>query len=316
MNNLDSEPDVVGLNEKEMEKMGKIISRGPLQYVSKQEREAAKKSESIMAGNAEAVTFSFLSSPEAGESGRAVSSFVARLRESVRAEEAVAAAERDGMSIAIRPIGTDCEGAEEDGPIEVRDGKRKKKSSTPLVQKSLNEEKGAWHWTRPGMSEEEVRECHEGSERAEERAEAPGLPTVGMGPSDSTLRIRAETLVAMLSGDIRQEYVLVDCRFEHEYSGGHIVTAASIMSVQGIATLFRKHVAEKTASSTAFIFYCEYSSVRAPRLAACMRNEDRRHSVYPSLLFPNVYVLEGGYKQFFRNYPDFCVPRAYVPMEP
>ena len=35
---------------------------------------------------------------------------------------------------------------------------------------------------------------------------------------------------------------------------------------------------------------------------------------YPSLNFPEVYLLEGGYKAFYQNHETLCEPRAYVPM--
>jgi len=37
---------------------------------------------------------------------------------------------------------------------------------------------------------------------------------------------------------------------------------------------------------------------------------------YPELYYPEMYVLEGGYKKFWETAeaPAFCEPQAYVPM--
>jgi hypothetical protein len=38
---------------------------------------------------------------------------------------------------------------------------------------------------------------------------------------------------------------------------------------------------------------------------------------YPDLYYPEMYVLEGGYKKFWEtpDAPALCEPQAYVPME-
>lgn len=45
-----------------------------------------------------------------------------------------------------------------------------------------------------------------------------------------------------------------------------------------------------------------------------MRNHDRSLNVYPSLMFPEVYLLHGGYKEFFETNQIFCSPASYRPM--
>ena len=40
-----------------------------------------------------------------------------------------------------------------------------------------------------------------------------------------------------------------------------------------------------------------------------MNNEE-----YPKLNFPEIYLLEGGYKEFYESNPDLCFPQAYKPM--
>ena len=50
-------------------------------------------------------------------------------------------------------------------------------------------------------------------------------------------------------------------------------------------------------------------------MAWIFRNIDREKNKdrYPELFYPNVYVLDGGYKKFFAEHPDFC-DGGYTPM--
>lgn len=64
------------------------------------------------------------------------------------------------------------------------------------------------------------------------------------------------------------------------------------------------------------VFHCEFSSERAPNLSRFLRKLDRgvNEGAYPKLHFPEMYILEGGYKGFYQEYPDLCVPKNYLPM--
>ncbi len=35
---------------------------------------------------------------------------------------------------------------------------------------------------------------------------------------------------------------------------------------------------------------------------------------YPQLHYPEMYLLEGGYKTFFETFDQMCQPKSYVPM--
>ena len=35
---------------------------------------------------------------------------------------------------------------------------------------------------------------------------------------------------------------------------------------------------------------------------------------YPSLFYPEMYVLQGGYSNFFSKYSDRCDPKGYIAM--
>ena len=47
-----------------------------------------------------------------------------------------------------------------------------------------------------------------------------------------------------------------------------------------------------------------------------LRNLDRQlneHS-YPNLYYPELYLLEGGYKNFYEQFKLYCCPQSYKPM--
>lgn len=45
-----------------------------------------------------------------------------------------------------------------------------------------------------------------------------------------------------------------------------------------------------------------------------LRNEDRGQNDYPKLHYPEVYLLHGGYKEFFETNSELCEPREYRQM--
>ncbi|KAL5901739.1 m-phase inducer phosphatase [Pyricularia oryzae] len=67
---------------------------------------------------------------------------------------------------------------------------------------------------------------------------------------------------------------------------------------------------------TLIVFYCEYSVYRAALMARHIRAEDRNANCehYPRLTYPEIYILEGGYRGFFEEYRSRCHPQAYVEM--
>lgn len=40
----------------------------------------------------------------------------------------------------------------------------------------------------------------------------------------------------------------------------------------------------------------------------------KNEAAYPALQYPEIYLLEGGYKSFFAEYSNMCVPVAYKQM--
>jgi rhodanese-related sulfurtransferase len=122
-----------------------------------------------------------------------------------------------------------------------------------------------------------------------------------------------KTLQELLSGELKidQTFCVVDCRFDYEYNGGHIKHAINLSTRDAVEQEFFANIKENTI----VIFHCEFSSERAPNLCRFMREKDRSLNVYPTLNYTQLYILEKGYKEFYLRYPEFCFPRAYVPME-
>lgn len=47
-----------------------------------------------------------------------------------------------------------------------------------------------------------------------------------------------------------------------------------------------------------------------------LRNLDRtrNNDAYPALHYPEMYLLDGGYKSFYEQYSELCEPNSYKPM--
>ncbi|KAK7965169.1 rhodanese-like domain-containing protein [Apiospora saccharicola] len=129
-------------------------------------------------------------------------------------------------------------------------------------------------------------------------------------------RISRETFLDVMDGKYSQEYtqrLVIDCRFEYEYEGGHIDGAINYNDKE----LLARHLFEQPMEGKVLlIFHCEYSAHRAPLMARHIRAEDRTVNAehYPRLTYPEVYLLDGGYSEFFIEHPARCYPQSYVEM--
>lgn len=132
------------------------------------------------------------------------------------------------------------------------------------------------------------------------------LPIVGCGRSDNLLRISAEIAAALLDGAIKRDHLFIDARYKYEYEGGHVRDAYRMENEAEMASILQ--------SGKILIFYCEFSSVRGPSLALRFRNLDRRMNAYPQLSCPEIYILDGGYKNFYKRFPLYCTPSSYTMM--
>ena len=151
--------------------------------------------------------------------------------------------------------------------------------------------------------------------------EVPQLPQLphftSEGEAGSLPRITKETMISILDGNFNNLYekrVIIDCRFEYEYNGGHIDGAVNFNDKDKLSSqLFDV----EPTSKALLIFHCEYSAHRAPLMAKYIRNKDRAVNAdrYPALTYPEVYILDGGYSHFFKDYRIRCFPPNYVEME-
>ncbi|XP_010609292.1 M-phase inducer phosphatase 2 isoform X6 [Fukomys damarensis] len=131
--------------------------------------------------------------------------------------------------------------------------------------------------------------------------------------------ISPETVVALLMGkfsNIVEKFVIVDCRYPYEYEGGHIKTAVNLPLERDAETFLLQSPITPCSldKRIILIFHCEFSSERGPRMCRFIRERDRAANDYPMLYYPEMYILKGGYKEFFPQHPNFCEPRDYRPM--
>ncbi|XP_058419116.1 M-phase inducer phosphatase 2 isoform X2 [Diceros bicornis minor] len=131
--------------------------------------------------------------------------------------------------------------------------------------------------------------------------------------------ISPETMVALLMGkfsNIVERFLIVDCRYPYEYEGGHIKTAVNLPLERDAETFLLQSPITPCSldKRIILIFHCEFSSERGPRMCRFIRERDRAANDYPSLYYPEMYILKGGYKEFFPQHPTFCEPQDYRPM--
>lgn len=141
-----------------------------------------------------------------------------------------------------------------------------------------------------------------------------------------TPTIMAELLRGTFDHQIAS-FKIIDCRYPYEFEGGHIRGAKNLYTQEQILeelikskteppTVAESSVADAPLKRHIIVFHCEFSSERGPKLSRFLRNHDRilNSDSYPALHYPEIYLLHGGYKDFFALHPDLCDPVAYRPM--
>ncbi|XP_059554495.1 M-phase inducer phosphatase 3 isoform X3 [Myotis daubentonii] len=144
------------------------------------------------------------------------------------------------------------------------------------------------------------------------------LPTVS-GRHQDLKYISPETVAALLLGKFQgliEKFYIIDCRYPYEYLGGHIQGALNLFSREELCSFFLKMpiVPLDTQKRIIIVFHCEFSSERGPRMCRSLREEDRALNQYPALYYPELYILKGGYRDFFPDYTVLCEPQSYCPM--
>lgn len=106
----------------------------------------------------------------------------------------------------------------------------------------------------------------------------------------------------------KKNIIIIDCRYEYEFTGGHIIGAMNCsFPTQVYDALFAssKQVKNIMVKDSIIILHCEFSTFRAPKTYDLIRRRDRNlnESKYPLVFYPELYLLENGYKEFYHTYP-------------
>ncbi|XP_023940794.2 uncharacterized protein LOC112047786 [Bicyclus anynana] len=130
--------------------------------------------------------------------------------------------------------------------------------------------------------------------------------------------ISCDTLAGLLRGDYSEsisEFQVIDCRYPYEFEGGHIAGAVNLYTPELVQALVETP-RTLAAGRRILVFHCEFSRERGPKLSRYLRSTDREKNRenYPSLHYPEVYLLHSGYRAFYQRYPELCSPAGYTAM--
>ncbi|KAJ3451140.1 cdc25-like protein phosphatase twine-related [Anaeramoeba flamelloides] len=149
----------------------------------------------------------------------------------------------------------------------------------------------------------------------------PLLP-VTKGKPTNLNTISPDTLCDLLDGSYKKKHgiefskvLIIDCRFDWEYEGGHIEGAKNWNLPR---VLLHKLFCKEILENVCIVFHCEFSQHRGPKMYQVLRNADRNINRFPTLHYPELYVLEKGYKGFFKSSnrtKRFCCPQGYRKMQ-
>ena len=134
--------------------------------------------------------------------------------------------------------------------------------------------------------------------------------------------ITIHTMASLLRGDFNHKiarYTILDCRYSYEYEGGHIRDAIHADSnIKDVCHQLMhdeiKYDKDGRKLPHVLIFHCEFSKNRGPRMARMFREVDSR-CTEGNYLFPELYVMKGGYREFYsvEQYRTLC-DGGYTPM--
>ncbi|GFN88600.1 M-phase inducer phosphatase [Plakobranchus ocellatus] len=146
------------------------------------------------------------------------------------------------------------------------------------------------------------------------------LPTI-RGKHQDLKSITPDTLAQLITQQYTEdveEFHIIDCRYPYEYEGGHIKNALNLYTKDDVMKNYLDcpWITKDSNKRRILIFHCEFSAERGPGLFRFLRQKDRdtNKECYPFLHYPEIYLLEGGYKNFFENYPKLCEPQTYKRM--
>lgn len=144
------------------------------------------------------------------------------------------------------------------------------------------------------------------------------LPTV-TGKHQDLKYITPDMMVAALNGHFNhlvEQLIVIDCRYPYEFEGGHIKGALNLHQEDQVEDFLLKKpiIPSSKDKRVVLVFHCEFSSERGPRMCRFVRERDRAMNEYPNLHYPELYILKGGYKEFFPVFQVQCEPQSYRPM--
>ncbi|GLE04607.1 hypothetical protein PINS_up013577 [Pythium insidiosum] len=187
---------------------------------------------------------------------------------------------------------------------------------TPMLVRSLSSQ-SMFH-DRPKLALERPSSSATPSSVAEKLHELV-LPTVRSSKHPDLNVISPDTVADLMNGtyaDRLDAFVLVDCRFGYEHEGGHLKGARSMNDPAQVEDTFLLRPLPN-GHRVALVFYCEFSANRAPKMLRHLRNLDRwiHAERYPELFYPELYLIDGGYKNCFETLKGaICDPAEYLPM--
>ncbi|RVE40162.1 hypothetical protein evm_015188 [Chilo suppressalis] len=147
----------------------------------------------------------------------------------------------------------------------------------------------------------------------------PFLLPLTAGHHPDLRSISCDTLANLLNGIYRghvENYKVIDCRYPYEFDGGHIKEAINLYTPAQVQALVSDPRIECGTKRNILVFHCEFSLERGPKLSRFLRSSDRAKNKenYPSLHYPEVYLLHEGYHAFYKKYPNLCSPAGYTAM--
>jgi hypothetical protein len=124
--------------------------------------------------------------------------------------------------------------------------------------------------------------------------------------------ISSDTMIRLMNGEYNSKYIVIDCRYPFEYEKGHIKDAINCWLPKDLEDMFFKTPMKECI----LVFHCEFSQKRGPNLYRELRDMDRKLNRlnYPNLFYPDIYLLQGGYKSFYEGSGMYCEPRGYCSM--
>ncbi|XP_071089163.1 M-phase inducer phosphatase-like [Haliotis cracherodii] len=163
-----------------------------------------------------------------------------------------------------------------------------------------------------------VEKMEQGTDLIGDGSQNHGLPTI-QGRHKDLKSVAPHTVSQLLAGqydDVISSFRIIDCRYPYEYEGGHIENAENLHNEALITDLVTSLQGRDSTERNILVFHCEFSSERGPKLLRCLRNLDRKLNSdrYPFLFYPEVYLLDGGYKAFYEQHRCQCEPKSYLPM--